>query len=215
MRIKKERVLFDNYDTSDFEEWKKDYLENFGDDERFVSSENGEIYENALEDADLWGFYMDNKQIEWEETLVSLKDFDDTNKVILFGSVGLWNGVFRGGRIFNSIEDAIYYALEDCGYWKIYDENGLLNIVCSHHDGTCHFCLKQITDKGCDYLENWEYNFNDTRSEEEVHEQIIKRYSKNLHFAHRQWGCKKQEYVKPTKEVLIGKLNNEARSFYC
>mgnify|MGYP003309873686 CR=1 FL=1 len=176
MRIKAERIIFDNYENEADYEWE---------------------------------------ELDWENTMDTLNFYDEFNKYILYGSIGRWNGVFSGGKIFNSIKDAIYYAIQDCYFIKIYDENGLLNIVCSHHDGTCHFMLKGLTDKGCDYLDNWEYNWNDKRTERKVHEQLVKRYTKNLHIAHKEYGCPIQQYVKPTKEVLKNKLYNEARSNYC
>lgn len=37
--------------------------------------------------------------------------------------------------------------------------------------------IKKLTSKGESYLENWENNFNDNRTEEYVHNQIIENYS--------------------------------------
>ena len=46
---------------------------------------------------------------------------------------------------------------KDCAYVKIWDENGHLYLTCSHHDGTCHFEIKEITDEGYEYYDRWNY----------------------------------------------------------
>ena len=53
-----------------------------------------------------------------------------------------------------------------------------------------------LTTKGIEYLENWEENWDDKRSERYVHDQIMKKYSILPHFAHKVYGCPKVQWKK-------------------
>lgn len=110
------------------------------------------------------------------------------------GHCGLWYGNRAAGTIFDDFGQMFATTTQDCDYWKIYDVNGHLYLECSHHDGTNHFEIKRITNKGVAYLKNWESNWSDKRSEQYVHEKIMSRYSVLPRFAEKVYGCKKVEY---------------------
>lgn len=202
--IAKERVLFNNYDMDDYFKWAEECLkENCKDEEEFSDSEIEEVaYDLISEDFDM--------------ILNELENFFKDNEIICFGSIGRWNGVYNGGKIFNDFKDAFYFMTEDCWYYKIYDENGHLFVHCSHHDGSCTFEIKVINNKGKDYYRNWNewVRPSDRRTEREVHSQIIKRYSTIPNFAHKAYGMPRVENEKPTKENMQKKLFNQAKSFY-
>lgn len=172
-------------------------------------------YKKDITDDMIWEerYFLDS--LDWEEEQERLKDFflNNGNKWMLFGEVGRWNGVYKAGTLFDTFDDFFYKATKDCDYIHFYDENGHLYLTCSHHDGTCHYEIKEVTDKGVDYLENWKYGC-DKRTEEYVHTQIFNRYSRLPRFAEKVYGCKRIEYEPVTKSALIDKLNNQARSFY-
>lgn len=208
-RIPKARTIYNNYslwETYPDEEIKAMFLE----DERYET-------EDEIPDSAIWEerYFLDS--LDWETESERLKDFflNNGNKWMLFGEVGRWNGIFKAGTLFDTFDDFFYEATKDCDYWHFYDENGHLYLTCSHHDGTCHYEIKEVTDKGIQYLENWEDNWNDKRTEEYVHTQIFNKYSKLPRFAERIYGCKRFEYEPITKGALINKLNNQAKSFYC
>lgn len=204
-RIPVPRKIYDNYDL-----WKtypdKEIIE--------MLMENG-YEEDEISEETIQKERYRQDEFDWEEESERLKDFFlNGNKWILFGTVGRWDGLYRAGTIFNTFEDFFYKATSDCMYWKFYDENGHLYLTCSHHDGTCCYEIKEVTDKGIEYFCNWESNWNDKRSEEYVHTQIIKKYSRLPRFAEKMYGCKRFEYQPITKSALIEKSNNQARSFY-
>ena len=204
-KIAKERVIFDNYET-----WK-----NYTDEEIIESLVENGIDEDEITDPMIWeerDFYIQN---DWENAKEQLAEFFlNGNKWMIFGEIARWNGTYKAGMVFDTFEDFFYRAASDCDYWKFYDENGHLYLTCSHHDGTCHYEIKELTDKGQQYLDNWEYG-NDKRTEEYVHTQIFNKYSRLPRFAENVLGCKRFEYEPVTKENLINKLNNQAKSFYC
>ena len=197
-KVAKERVIFDNYDLD--EETREFCEENFG--EEYSEQQFYEAMNRVEEE--MWG-------IAKEE----LEDFfKDIEHIGFFGEIGRWNGVYRGGKINIDFWKLFGGAVEDCMYIKIYDTNGHMHLTCSHHDGTCHFEIKEVTEKGWEYYNNWVYG-DDDRSEEYVMTQIFERYSKLPNFAHKVYGNKVREYVKATKETIINAINNQARSFYC
>lgn len=205
-RIPKERTIYNNYRL-----W-----ENYPDEDmKEYLLENG-YEEDEITDEKIWDMRYFYDEQDWEMTKDELKKFFlDGNKWMLFGEIGRWNGVFKCGTLFDTFEDFFYDAAKDCNYVHFYDENGHLYLTCSHHDGTCCYEIKEVTEKGVQYLENWEDNWNDKRSEEYVHTQIFNKYSRLPRFAEKVYGCKRFEYEPITKSALIDKINKQARSFYC
>lgn len=130
----------------------------------------------------------DEDAIEWENVKCELVEYFKNKTVIFFGTLGLWYGRTAGGKTGN-FENLLMDALEDCAYVKIYEKNDRMFLECSHHDGTNEFEIKIITERGKQYLENWEYS-NDKRTLKDVHTQIIKRYSKRPQFCKNAWGIK-------------------------
>ena len=199
MKIAKERIIFNNYDVSDAYENAKQFL---------IEEGNEEPTDNEI-----WDQVRFDEECNWEAEKDMLDDFFEGKTVGFFGEVGRWDGVYKGGRI-GDFWDCYYKAISDCDYIKIYDENGHLYLTCSHHDGTCHFEIKIITEKGSDYLNNWEYSWSNHKTKEEIYTQIFNRYSRLPRFAEKVYGCKAREFEESTKEKLIKKLNNKAMSFY-
>ena len=200
-KVAKERTIYNNYDVCEAYDEAKEFLM----EER---EEDDEPTENEI-----WNEVYFQQEIEWDEAKAELDRFFKGKTVGFFGEVGLWNGVYKAGKI-GEFWEMFNKAIRDCDYIKIYDENGRLYLTCSHHDGTCHFEIKIITDAGADYLERWEYNWNDKRTEQYVHNQIYKRYSTNPNFVHRVYGCRKIEYEPMTKETIKRQLHNCASSRY-
>lgn len=204
-KIAKTRVIYDNYET-----WttypEEDMIENL--------VRRGYLLDEITDD-DIWEERNSCDGNDWIKAKRKLKEFFlKGNKWMIFGEIARWNGVFKAGMVFETFDEFFYKAASDCDYWKFYDENGHLYLTCSHHDGTCHYEIKELTDKGIQYLENWEYG-NDDRTEEYVHTQIFNKYSRLPRFAEKVYGYKRFEYEPITKEKLINKLSNEAKSFYC
>ena len=194
-KIAKERIIFQNYDLDDYE---KDYRAEYED-------------EDFSEEA-MWDYIYEIVNENLEDTIIQLESFFK-NQIIAFGNLGRWDGVYSGGAVFNNFRNAFYNITEDCPYIKIYDENGHLFIHCTHHDGSSTFEIKELTKKGEEYYDRWEYSY-DSRTKKDCHKQLIERYTTVPNFAHKTYGCKVREYEPITKQSLQNKLNNKAVSFY-
>lgn len=184
MREYKTRTIFNNYNLWD--DYKEDTVE--------ILKENG--IENPTENQ-IWDEIMFQNDEYWEDAKQDLRKYFDGKTCILMGENERWNGKRKAGTIFTDFMEMYYEAMRNCEYVHIYDINGHLYFECSHHDGTNFYEIKILTDEGIKYLENWEYGpSSDKRSEQYVHEQIFKKYSKLPHFAHNVYGCPKVEYEK-------------------
>lgn len=181
--MKKQNVctVYDNYDlfTDETMQEAKDFLLEAGydideiDEDMLINSIN-------LNDSDNWECIKNELE----------GFFADKYRCILFGTVGRWDGTFAAGTVFDGDEimDILGKALCDCDYINITDENGHLYISGTHHDGTVCYEVKILTDKGVEYLGNWDYAWNDKRTEQYVHNQIVKRYSVLPHFVAKVYG---------------------------
>lgn len=204
-KIAKERVIFDNYDI-----WK------LYPDETIREM----LHDNGIEDEDITDKMIEDERYfsidcDWDNAKSELEQFFDGKKLLIFGSIGRWNGVVSGFDTFDDFMKMFYWATEDCDYWKFYDENGHLYLHCSHHDGSCTYEIKLLTDVGYEYLDRWNYSWNDKRKSSDLGKQLVERYSRLPHFSHNVYGCKRVEYEPITKEGLVRVINNKAKSFYC
>lgn len=178
----KERIIYSNYYNAELFEETKEYLFDEHNDGKWDSIED-------VPDEKVWDEINFMNDITWEDERARLMEFFDSGYFLLQGDVGTWRGNMRGGYVIRGYYDLVK-AWNDCDYVKIYDVNGHFYIECSHHDGTNFYEVKELTDKGYDYIDRhcWD-------SEEEVHNKVFNssNYSRLPHFAHKMYGCKKRE----------------------
>ena len=112
--------------------------------------------EDPSED-DCWEAWRWQNELEWDE--VSYEAKREEGIFIIIGTLGLWNGNFRGScMVKGNLLDAFSKCLED--YNRIYMYNKQLHVEATHHDGTNNFVIKKLTERGENYLEEhgWEYD---------------------------------------------------------
>ena len=206
MKMPKERIIYDNYNP--WETYTDEVLKEMAMDCGWVDSED------EITDAKLEQWRYEEMENDWDNEKEMLEQFFDGKTVGFFGSVGRWNGTRKGGYI-GEFWNSFYEAMKDCDYFKIYDENGHMYLTCSHHDGTNHFEIKIVNDRGKQYVENWLDNIFDSREPSYVYGRVFDKYSTLPRFAQKVFGCKARETEEVTKGGLIDRLNNEARSNYC
>ena len=88
--------------------------------------------------------------------------------------------------------EAIKACFED--YNKVYWQDKNLKIKAIHHDGTNHFIIKKLTDRGIEFYNNHYYDYDDRT----MHQKLFKdaHYSHSVDFFARIYG-----WVKDRKEV--------------
>ena len=128
------------------------------------------------------------ERMYWDDISYELKHFfDKGNAWLLTGSIGRWDGNYRGGYIFNTFEE-FCKCFRDCDYVEITDNKGHFEVRCSHHDGTNFYEVKRVSDFGCEWYDNHSWDM----YEEELH---TKMWNNNFmtslpHFARDVYGCK-------------------------
>lgn len=117
-------------------------------------------YDEEIEDPsedDCWEAWRDQCEIEWDDVSYEAKRVEGI--FIIVGTLGLWNGNFRGSCLVKGdLLDAFSKCLEDCN--RLYMYNKQLHVEATHHDGTNNFVIKKLTERGENYLEEhgWEYD---------------------------------------------------------
>lgn len=208
-KIPKQRVIYSNYNL---------YEQLSDEDIREMWLENGTYTEEEIEDLSDETYWQERywyDEEEWEIAKELLERVFSDDELIVFGAVGRWNGVFDGGFVCSGLDEVLERCTQDCNYIEFYDENGHLFLHCTHHDGSCLFEIKRLTEEGYNYYNNWNYNWEDQRPDSYIHEQLAKRYSRLFRIAEKEWGCPKREYEPTTKENIMNHFAKEARSFYC
>lgn len=175
-----ENIIFNNYYDGKREEYAREFLfETYGEENRWNSAED--VPENQV-----WDEMNFNEEVEFDDAMSELKHFFEDKMLVVTGTLGTWRGTFDGGKVMDisNISD----CWSSCDYIKIYDEGGHLHIECSHHDGTNHFEVKVLTDKGVEYYNNHYYD----RTDREMCTTLFgsSKYSHIPHFAREVYGCK-------------------------
>lgn len=179
-RTPKARVIYDNYDP----------CETYTDDDLIEMARECEWVNEDEEITDdmLWKWRYEEVANDWDNEAYELSRFWENKTAVFLGSVGLWHGVYTIKPEEGKWWQLFYKAIEDCDYWRIYDENGHMYLTCSHHDGTNHFEIK-MKPEGKRYY-------------------VLPRYAETV------YGSKAREWEPLTKANIVAKLNNEASSFY-
>lgn len=178
-------TIFSNYYSEEREKYIREWLmESRGDD-----NPDWETIDD-IPDSEVWDEMSFNEQIDWEEVTNELKRFFDDEEILVIGSVGRWDGTYAAGKVISYNE--LWKCWNDCDYVEIYDEDGHFYINASHHDGNNHFEVKLLTEEGIKYYSRWNENWNDSRSEQEIHTKLAEssRYTHIPHFAREVYGCK-------------------------
>lgn len=162
--MKTNYTFYDNYNLEELEEEARENL--------------AEMKENDdPSDSEVWDeiYLLDewNRDDAWAE----LDDIFNGNYLAI-GTCGRWDGTYDGGFVFKTFKE-LMSRFEDCVYFKIWIENNHFYVKGSHHDGTDMVEVKEITERGFQYYENWNYG-SDDRTEREVHRKMFT----NSHYTH-------------------------------
>ena len=183
----KKNIIYSN-DPYDFneEEMKESWYE-------LAEVNDWEIPEDGPSDDELWEEWYDQKERDWDDIEGEVKYHDERGSYLIIASLGLWNGRFDGGKIIDGyLTEAIRACFED--YNKVYWQDKNLKVKAIHHDGTNHFIIKKLTDRGIEFYHNHYYDYDDRT----MHQKLFKdaHYSHSVDFFAKLYG-----WVKDRKEV--------------
>lgn len=133
-------TLYDNYDY-DFDGYKESYQECY----ELTDEDMKDVSENEI-----WDFINDSLAMEWDDLFANLKYSKNADKpCVITGSLGLWYG--RPSivpLVCEDIESAIRKCANNMDYVIVKQVNGHLEVTGIHHDGSNHFEIHILNDKG-------------------------------------------------------------------
>lgn len=174
----KKRTIYNNYDLWGMEDDARERLIDDG-----IENPTENQISDMLHEMDSWS---------WGDETSAMASFMKNKTFIAFGTIGTWQGQLEGGVVIHRFND-LYKLWNDCDYIKIYDENGHLHIECSHHDGTNHYELRELNERGVAY----EYSHRSWLDRRTMINRLRQtNYSRLPHYLHKVYGCKKVEYEK-------------------
>ena len=146
-----EKILFSNYYGDMYSE--EDIKEMINED---IYGGLLNIEEDDINDVLIYDYLRMCLDNDFDDFKINFKEELDNHYYVVTGTLGLWDGTHEGGKVIAGWYD-LMNLLEDCDYIKVVDDNGLLKVTGSHHDGTNYFEVKELTDKGYEYYKDNEY----------------------------------------------------------
>lgn len=142
---KKNYKLFDTSYVLSYE----DYVEDCKANNREPKEENSEDY---------WETVHSYQYLEWEDFEMNMKysKFNDM-PVVVGGTLGLWNGrPTLYPKRFDSVLSAVRYAASGAVDVDAEVVDGVIYVNGHHHDGTNHFEIYLLSEKGIKASEKWD-----------------------------------------------------------
>lgn len=140
----KKVTLYTNEITEEKVEYARQYL----------LEENGE----EPTDSELWNFLNVDDDINWDVFKREYEKYFNTHNFVCKASLGRWNGRFNSGKILTSGWSDFLKIIGKYDYISIVDNNGHLEVVGRHHDGTDYFEIRELTRKGDEYANGYHYD---------------------------------------------------------
>lgn len=136
------RVLYSNENLRSYDDYKKYCRE---------CCDMAEC-EIPAEDSDDFIHWQNNESTaDWEDFEAEVKCYDHKDKksdgYVVTGSLGLWDGRRDiQPTLFNTLIGAIEKCISGCDYIEVSydDEEDVIVVSASHHDGTNHFVITEI-----------------------------------------------------------------------
>ena len=134
--------LYDNNNIN-YAEWFVEFKE--------YCEDNNIDHTQYNEDSDFFiNWIYEEISMCWNDLMDEIRFNIDINQpCVVVGTLGLWNG--NPDIIptrFNNLEDAIISCVEKCDYITIEENDGIISIRATHHDGTNKFEIYKLNEQG-------------------------------------------------------------------
>ena len=96
--------------------------------------------------------------INWDDFKSEYKEYFNTNYFVVKANLGRWNGRFNSGKILTSGWSDFVKIIGKYDNISIVDNNGHLEVVGRHHDGTDYFEIRELNRKGDEYANGYHYD---------------------------------------------------------
>jgi hypothetical protein len=155
-----------------------------------MREEYGECHElskeelEEIDDETIFDWCHETLNDYWNDFKINLGCYGESKQYLILANLGLWDGQHDGGKIVQGLLNSIWKTLEDTN--TIYEDGrGVLKVEAKHHDGTNHFTIYELTEKGEVFAEN-----NCYMDDRELHQKIFdnKNYRRNVNLIKKVYG---------------------------
>lgn len=136
-------VFYDNHNLYGYYEYSKQWLLDEG-----IDNPTGE---------QIWDSIYSYDDYAYDDFTSSMETVFKTSSFVARGTVQRWCGSYSASKVLCDYNDFIEF-IRGYDYIGVYEDNGKLLVDLTHHDGTHHFELRQLTSKGHDYVANNGYD---------------------------------------------------------
>lgn len=104
---------------------------------------------------DYWDWMAETAQLNFDEDMDAIKRYEQYNvPVVIEGSLGLWDGrheiePMETGSVYSAITDIIGRDVNDI---EVFFDDGHIEVLAHHHDGTNVFTISAADGKALPYL---------------------------------------------------------------
>lgn len=162
MKKNKKVILYSNeFDSERYEAARQFLLEENGEEPT-----DNEIFEE---------FYIED-DMNWDDFKSEYKEYFNTNYFVVRANLGRWNERFESSEIMTDGWKDFLRVIEDYDNLEIVDNNGHLEIIGKHHDGTDYLEIRELTHKGYVYVNIYNYG----KSESELAQAVWNNFHSRL-----------------------------------
>lgn len=132
-------IICNNYDCSDYFDEAREHLT---------------MFEENVSDDDIYNTAQAFANDTVDSCLQCLEKYLKAHPLLVTGSVGCWDGTYEGGKVIENSRE-LWKLFDGCDFYKIEDIKRHLYIECSHHDGTNYYEIRELTNKGYKFYQNY------------------------------------------------------------
>lgn len=104
-----------------------------------------------------------NTEIEIQEELLmeeirKMEQHTNASKYLIEANIGTWMGARQAGAVVNSLKQAIMKCANGLEDYSVSEEDGVIIVKGSHHDGSNSFKIRPLSKKGWEYYDRHEYD---------------------------------------------------------
>ena len=139
---------------------------------QYLLDENGEEPTNS----EVMSLVYADDDLNWYDFESEYKEYFNTNYFVVKANLGRWNGRFESSEIMTDGWKDFLRVIEDYDDLEIVDNNGHLEIIGHHHDGTDYLEIRELTHKGYVYVNIYNYG----KSESELAQAVWNNFHSRL-----------------------------------
>lgn len=110
--------------------------------------------EDEITEDMIWRWIYDVMEINGSDFWHEVERVSDGPWLVI-ADIGTWRGRFPGGKVFNTLQQAVSEIVSNMDYVTIEEtERGSVHATCVHHDGRNHFDVYRLSDRGRAWYEN-------------------------------------------------------------